>query len=318
MTTTTPSTTPDGPGGSTGSTTSEGPGRSTRSTTSDAAGRSGEFTGSTGTGARAGFGHLMASEWAKIRSVRSTVWSLIVMIVLTVGFTVLMAAITVMNWATASAARKWQMVGDPLTLLVQPGVSSGRLAVCVLGVMVIAGEYSTGSIRSSLLAVPGRTPMLAAKAAVLGLLVFVVTELIVLPSFLIGAAILGERVDVSLADPEVLRAVTGAGLYLALQALFALAVGTLLRHTAAAITCVLALVLVVPNLLVMLPGEVGRAVYSFFPTVAGQAILVGDAQQAASPAPLASLSPWAGIAVLALWTAALLALAAHLLRRRDA
>ncbi|MFI6507833.1 ABC transporter permease [Streptosporangium sp. NPDC050855] len=262
--------------------------------------------------ARAGFVHLMASEWTKIRSVRSTVWSLVVMVVLTVGFTVLMAATTVMNWATASPARQRQMVGDPLALLVQPGVSFAQLAVCVLGVMVITGEYSTGAIRSSLLAVPGRVPMLAAKAAVLGLLVLAVTELIVVPSFLVGAAILGERVDVSLTDPEVLRAMAGAGLYLALQALFALAIGALLRHTAAAITCVLALVLVVPNLLLMLPGEAGRTIHSLFPTVAGRAVLAGDAQQ------VVSLSPWAGLGVLALWTAALLALAAHLLRRRDA
>ncbi|MEU4836497.1 ABC transporter permease [Streptosporangium sp. NPDC023615] len=285
MTTTTPFTTPAGPGRS---------------------------TGSGGPVARAGFGHLMAAEWTKIRSVRSTVWSLVVMVVLTVGFTVLMAAITVMNWATASPARQRQMTADPLALLVQPGVSSAQLAVCVLGVMVITGEYSTGAIRSSLLAVPRRVPMLAAKAAVLGLLVLVITELIVLPSFLIGAAILGERVEVSLTDPEALRAVTGAGLYLALQALFALAVGTLLRHTAAAITCILALVLMVPNLLAMLPGEAGRTIYSFFPTVAGRAILVGDVPQ------IASLSPWAGLGVLALWTAALLAPAAYLLRRRDA
>ncbi|GAA3014749.1 hypothetical protein GCM10017559_42600 [Streptosporangium longisporum] len=110
----------------------------------------------------------------------------------------------------------------------------------------------------------------------------------------------------------VLRAVAGAGLYLALQALFALAIGALLRHTAAAITCVLALVLVVPNLLLMLPGETGRTIHSLFPTVVGWAILAGDARQ------VVFLSPWAGLGVLALWTAALLAPAACLLRRRDA
>jgi len=143
------------------------------------------------------------------------VWSLLLLIVLTLGFTALFTALTVAQWTTISPSTKAQVLADPGRMVLGAGFQLSQLAVCVLGVLVIAGEYSSGTIRASLLAVPRRTPMLAAKVAVFAVLIFVVGELTAIPTFFLGAAILHSRAPVSITDPGVLRAVMGAGLYLA-------------------------------------------------------------------------------------------------------
>ncbi|MHC5264237.1 ABC transporter permease [Streptomyces sp. UC4497] len=258
------------------------------------------------------FTHLMRSEWTKIRSVRSTLWSLGILIVLTVIFTVLFMEMGVANWDKSTASQQAEMRLDPTGTILGSGILLSQLAICVLGTMVTASEYSTGMIRSSLLAVPRRTPVLAAKAAVFGLLVLVVGEVTSFASFLIGAPILHDKAPVSLGDPGVLRAVVGCGLYLALLGLFALAAGAIIRHTAAAITGVIGFVLVLAPMAEMLPGSVGKHIHAYLPTEAGNLIT----QQHARAADL--LGPWQGLGVLALWTAALLVVAGVLLKRRDA
>jgi ABC-2 type transport system permease protein len=262
--------------------------------------------------ARAGFGHLLLAEWTKLRSVRSTVWSLAVMVVVSLGVTALATTVYTARWDALEPADRRQLLADPIGLILQPGSSYGQIAVCVLGVMVIAGEYSSGMIRASLLAVPGRTAMLAAKAVVFAALVFVVAELTALTSFLLGRAILRARVAVSLADPGVLRAVVGLGLYLAVMGLLALAVGALVRHVAGAVAGTLGLVLVLSPLSLLLPGRLGQRVSAYLPGNAGQAIM--SSGQGSD----ALLSPWQGFGVLCLWAALLLGAAAWLLERRDA
>ena len=259
-----------------------------------------------------GFGHLMLAEWTKIRSVRSTLWTLLLFVVVTLGLTALLTWLTVhaVNQGKA-AGRASSIVADPTSFILGTGLGLGQLAICVLGVLVITSEYSTGTIRASLLAVPKRLPMLAAKAAVFSVLVLVIGEIVAFGSFLIGSTLTRSLVKVSLSDPNVTRAVLGAGLYLTVLGLFALAIGNLIRHTAGAITTVIGLVLVIGPLLALLPYSWGAHIHEYFPTVAG-VLITADHQQADQ-----LLSPWQGFGIFCLWTALLLAIGAFLLQRRD-
>jgi ABC-2 type transport system permease protein len=261
---------------------------------------------------KAGFGRLMLAEWTKIRSVRSTVWSLILLIVLDLGFTALLTSLTVSQWKNANPSDRATLMADPTSTILGSGFFLSQLTICVLGVMVVASEYSTGMIRASLLAVPKRLPMLAAKSVVFGLLILVLGIAVSFVSFFIGAAILHSKAPVELGDPGVLRAVIGGGLYLAMLGLFALALGSIIRHTAAGITGVIGFVLVLAPLAALLPGKLGDHIHAYLPSEAGH--LVAQAHQA----PNDLLTPWQGYAVFAIWTAGLLVIAAILLKRRDA
>ncbi|MEU9210258.1 ABC transporter permease [Streptomyces sp. NPDC048415] len=258
------------------------------------------------------FGRLMLSEWTKIRSVRSTIWSLAILVVVTLVFTAVFMQMGIANWDKSDPSQQATMRLDPTGTILGSGILLSQLAVCVLGAMVIASEYSTGMIRASLLAVPKRVPVLAAKGAVFGLLVLAVGELTAFSSFFIGAPILHSKAPVAIGDPGVLRAVVGCGLYLSLLGLFALALGAIIRHTAASITGVIAFVLVLAPMTRLLPGSVGKHIHGYLPTEAGFLIT----QQHSRGGDV--LGPWQGLGVLALWTAVLLAIAAVLLRRRDA
>ncbi|MGW5201811.1 ABC transporter permease [Streptomyces spiralis] len=269
-------------------------------------------SGSRAEGRGPGLGNLMLSEWTKIRSVRSTVWSLAILVVLTLVFTALFMEMGIANWDKTDASQRAEMRLDPTGTILGSGILLSQLAVCVLGVMAIASEYSTGMIRASLLAVPRRVPVLAAKGTVFALLVLAVGEVTAFGSFFIGAPILHGKAPVALGDPGVLRAVVGCGLYLALLGLFALAVGAIIRHTAASITVVIGFVLVITPMTGLLPGSVGEHVHAWLPTQAGFMIT----QQHSRAGDV--LGPWQGLGVLALWTAVLLAVAAVQLRRRDA
>lgn len=259
-----------------------------------------------------GFGRLMLGEWTKLRSVRSTVWSLVLLVVFDLGFTALFVWLAVSQWATDSPAVRAAIVADPTAAIMDAGLRIGQLAICVLGVLVITSEYSTGMIRASLLAVPKRLPMLAAKATVFGLLVLVLGVVVSLASFYIGAPILHSKAPVALSDPGVLRAVVGGGLYLCVLGLFALAIGAIVRHTPAAITGVIGLVLVLSPLAQLLPGSIGKHVYAYLPSEAG--VLITQAQRA----PHDLLTPWQGFGVFCAWTAVLLVVAGVMLKRRDA
>ncbi len=260
-----------------------------------------------------GFGRLLLSEWTKIRSVRSTVWTLIIFVVVTIGFTTLFTWLTVANWTGPRAeTRNATIIADPVNFILGAGLGLGQLAIAVLGALLITTEYSTGVIRASLLAVPKRTPMLAAKAVIFAVLILVLGEIISFSAFFIGSSILHSHVPVSLSDPGVARAVTGSGLYLAVLGLFALAIGALIRHTAGGISTVIGVVFVLPILSGLLPGSWGAHINAYLPVQAGT--LIGHAHQEASDL----LSPWEGFGVFCLWTAVLLVAAGYLLNRRDA
>lgn len=262
---------------------------------------------------RPGFGNLLISEWTKIRSVRSTIWSLAAFVVVTIGFTALITLLTSVNWTGPRAAqRNATIVADPISFILGAGLGLGQLALCVLGALLMTTEYSTGVIRASLLAVPRRLPMLAAKGVIFSVLVIILGEIVVFGSFFIGAAIMHSHLVISLSEPGFTRAVAGAGLYLTVLSLFALAIGGLIRHTAGAISTVIGAVFVLPILSGLLPGTWGAHINAYLPVQAGQ--LISHAHQQASDL----LSPWQGFGVFCLWTALLLALSAYLLARRDA
>lgn len=261
-----------------------------------------------------GFGHLMLAEWTKIRSVRSTAWTLFLFVVITIGLTALFSWIWVVNWNGPRAApRDIRIAADPVGFIFGAGIGLGQLTICVLGVLVITTEYSSGVIRASLLAVPRRFPMLAAKVAVFGLLIVVLAEIVAFGSFFAGSSILHRHVAVSLSGPGVLRATLGAGLYLTVLGLLALGVGALMRHTAGAISTVIGVVLVLPILTRLLPsGWFYDHLNAYLPEQAGSLIFAVHQNGGQL------LTAWEGFGVLCIWTVLVLAAATYLLDRRDA
>ena len=255
---------------------------------------------------------LLRSEWTKIRSLRSSVAALVLLVVVTIGFTALFVGLTVGQWDQLDAVQKMTYQLDPTRLILGAGFQLSQLAVCVLGVLVIANEYSSGTIRATLLAVPRRTPMLMAKAVVFAVVVFVVSEVAAFAAFAVGAPILHSKVAVGFGDPGVLRAIIGAGLYGAVLGVFSIAIGAIVRHTAGGIAGIIAFVLVLAPLTQLIPGSIGDHVFAYLPTSAGQLMI--NVRQG----PNDLLTPWQGLGVMCLWTAALMLVANYMLRRRDA
>lgn len=257
---------------------------------------------------------LVRAEWTKIRSVRSTIWSLVAFVVVAIGFSAIVALVISNTWNSPGNHNDGhlQLHTDPTSVIYGAGFGFGQLALCVLGVIVMTSEYSTGAIRSSLLAVPRRLPMLAAKAVVFAVLELVVVAITVFAVFFLTTSILHSHIVITLGQPGVLRATLGGIIYLVVLGLFAMAIGGLIRHTAGAIATVIGLVLVVPPLISLIPGTIANHIHGYFPTVAGQ--LVGQTIQE----PGDVLSPWQGFGVFCLWTAVLLAACSVLLVRRDA
>ncbi|MYY02189.1 MULTISPECIES: ABC transporter permease subunit [unclassified Streptomyces] len=177
-------------------------------------------------------GDAIASEWTKIRSVRSTMWTLGVMTALLLVIGVLTA------WAVAVSDS--EMESTPVLSLGFFGVLLGTICVITLGVMTIASEYSTGMIRTTLTACPSRGRVLGAKALVFFLLTFVLTTVMTSIVALIQTSVLDAAAPTG---EEWLRATVGVGLYIATLGLLALAVGALIRHSAGAITIMIGVVL---------------------------------------------------------------------------
>jgi ABC-type transport system involved in multi-copper enzyme maturation permease subunit len=266
-----------------------------------------------GPGTSASWTGVLRSEWTKIRSVQSTMWSLAAYVVVAIGFSTIVATVLSSVWDRPKQADSHvQLHVDPTGVLFGSGFFLAQLALCVLGAMVMTSEYSTGAIRSSLLAVPGRVPMLAAKAVVFAALTFVVSAVTVFAIFFITTAILSSHITITLGQPGVLRATFGAIVYLTVLGLFALAIGGIIRHTAGAITTVIGVVLVVPIIVSLIPGTVANHIHGYLPSVAGA--LAGQTVEASGDV----LSPWQGLGVFVLETAILLGVAAWMLKRRDA
>jgi ABC-2 type transport system permease protein len=245
---------------------------------------------------------VMASEWVKLASVRSLRWTLAAFAVATVGIGVAISAHTGAHW-DPHAHPDFDPTNQSLA-----GLAFGELAMGVLGVLVMTGEYSSGAIRSTLAAVPHRPVVLAAKALVYGALALAVGEVVTLATFLAGQAAIGGAPHATLAQPGVARAVFLSGAFLPLIGLLALGLGTIVRNSAAGIAIFAAVVLVLP--VALLPFGIGAQRF------APESIL---ASSVAAAVPQAGyLSSWVGFGVVMLY--AVLALLAGLvvLVRRDA
>lgn len=252
------------------------------------------------------FGDVLEAERIKFWSVRSTPWSLLALVVVGAGFT------TLTCWANA----EWLAgpdAGDPPTAYITFGIQLAQIAAIVLGGLTITAEHSTGLARVTYTAVPRRGRVLAAKAAVLAGVLFVAGTFTALLGYLGGKHLLAlHGIAVAWDAPDLQRALFGSGLYLAVLGLFTFAVGLIVRHTAAALTLVLGVIVLVGNLAYALPGGWGEWVAKLMPGNAGGTI--------ATPVSFdpAALGPWTGFGVFCAQTAALLGVGWWLALRRDA
>jgi ABC-2 type transport system permease protein len=272
-------------------------------------------------GDRVGLVSAIRSEFTKIRSVRSTYWTLLAMIVICVGMGALFSAghAAQVNGAASAAerasalasARSGAVTGSLIGLLV------GQLVIAVLGALTITSEYSTGMIRTSLVSVPRRGTIYAAKGLVFGAVALVTGMVTSFASFFAGQALLaGVHADVSLSQPGVLRAVIGGGLFLAACGLLSYGIGGVLRHTAGAIAASVGLLFVSWTLSMFLPGPpsgwLGQAdIDKWIPFNAGGAIW-----EHVSGVNL--FSPWIGFAVFCCYAAAAIVAGLVVFLRRDA
>jgi ABC-2 type transport system permease protein len=263
-------------------------------------------TGNGSTGLRVTQVRVLFSEWTKFRSLRSTVSTLLVAVVVMIGLGAMFAAIT------ASQATGFEPGATAISTSLT-GTFFAQLAIGVLGVLLITGEYSTGMIRSSLTVVPSRLPMLWGKLAVFAGTVFLTMLAASFTSFFVGQALLsGHHLDASLSDPGALRAVFGAALYLTVAGLTATAIGALLRNTAGAITTFVAVFFVFPPLTNLLPTSLTDHFVQYLPSNAG-AVLLDGTFGVANP-----LTPWTGFTVMCGYAVVLIGLAAWRLCRVDA
>jgi ABC-2 type transport system permease protein len=263
------------------------------------------------------FRGLLLSEWIKLTTLRSTVWCYAIIVAINLGLAVL---------AASGQAQGGQAAALDQGLLVRSatiGIVFSQLVISVLGALVITGEYGTGMIRSTLTAVPRRLPALFAKVVVFGLSTFAVSLVSIVGSALLAAPILaGKGFSLDLADGRVWGALIGGAGYLALVGLIALFLGTIVRNSAAGISAALGLLLVAPVVLQIFAAVTQAAwaqnVYQFLPSSAGGTLY----RYAVDPVPAIKdvlvLDAGQGLLVLVAWVVLFGAIAAVLLKRRDA
>jgi ABC-2 type transport system permease protein len=254
---------------------------------------------------RAGWSHAVRSEWTKFWSVRSTGWTLAVTVVAVIGIGVL------------GTTTGHDIVPDP-TRRSLIGFFLGELTIGVLGVLVMSAEYGTGSIRSTLAAIPRRPVVLGAKVIVLGVVTLVMSELLAFAAFFVGQALLSgsDRNHAALGEPGVTRAVFGIGLYLVVLGLLALGLATIIRHTAGAIAIYVGVLLVLPLIVGALPASLDNAVNRYLPATVGVTILSTRTGGHLLETPI--FSPWSGFALVTAYAAVTLAIGCVFMVRRDA
>ena len=250
---------------------------------------------------------VVSSEWVKLRSLRSS-W---VAMTLAVGSLIVIAVaggiLTNQDWGHMRPQRQAHFQAVDASLV---GVNFAQLAIGVLGVLFITGEYGTGMIRSTLAAVPKRLPVLWAKLAVFSLVCLVLMEGASFAAFFLGQLALQSH-GVSISDPGALRAVVGSGLYLTVVGVFGVALGFVIRSTAGGIAALVGLLLVLPGVMSILPQSWQDHLTPYLPSTAGGAVY----QIRVDPG---TLAPWSGFGVFVLYAAVLVAAAGVVLVRRDA
>ena len=253
---------------------------------------------------------VVRSEWTKFVTVRSTLWSLGIGIFLTLAFPVLFAAVTASHWSHMSPQE--QADRHPMDIALA-GVNVAQLAIAVLGVLVITAEYSTGMIRSSLLAVPKRLPVLWAKLGVYALVSFAVTLPAVVASFYSSQAILARHhlLQISIGSAGVPRVMLGSALYVMGVGIFALALGAIIRNTAGGISAFVGIFFVIPPLMNVLPLSWNTAISKWLPSEAGRQLFALQRDPS-------RFAQWPSGAIFLGYCVLAIAVAAILLVRRDA
>jgi ABC-type transport system involved in multi-copper enzyme maturation permease subunit len=257
---------------------------------------------------RAGFLDALRSEFTKIRSTRSTYWTLLALVVVTVGIGALASA------GTASHPQGLDRASFDATQQSLAGLYVGQLVIAVLGALTITSEYSTGMIRTSLAVQPRRGVLFAAKAVVFAAVSFITGLVASFGAFFIGQAILSSHhLNATLGEPNVLRAVIGGALFLTACGMLAYGLGAILRHTAGAITAAIGLLFVLTILVQFLPQSWQHDVNKWMPAIAGGQVWTTKNQVGSH-----LFSAWPGFAVLAAYAAVAIVAGLVLFRTRDA
>jgi ABC-2 type transport system permease protein len=250
---------------------------------------------------------VLHSEWTKIRSVRSTLWTLATALVVTVGLSALICAFTADQFD--KLPKREQLTFDA-TQTSFSGSGLGQLAMIAFGVMVVSSEYSTGMIRSSLASVPQRSTFLLSKIFVSTALVAVVGTATSFLTFFVGQHLLGER-GVTLEDEGVLRAVVGGGVYMTLIALFSMGLSFVLRSPLLAFAILMPFFFLISNILGTVDATKEYAQY--LPDQAGKTLTAVVPESLNRP-----YGPYEGLAIMAAWAVAALIAGWIVLKRRDA
>jgi ABC-2 type transport system permease protein len=268
------------------------------------------FTPLTGFRGRVTQGRVARAEWTKLWTLRSTRWSVLAAVVSMAGLGILISAVQMGRWSSLDAHERARF--DSIDVGVG-GYHLAQLAVGVLGVLVISGEYSTGMIRSSLMAVPKRLPVLWAKLGAFCAVTFVLMLASSFVSFFgVQAIVSSHHVNHSLSDPHALRAVVGTALFLTVLGALGVGLGALVRNTAGGISAFVGLLFVLPGITALLPASLGDAIGPYLPLNAGTTVASSTFDNSHH------LSTWGGFAVFCGYTAVIVAIAAVGLIRRDA
>lgn len=266
------------------------------------------------------FGGVLGSEFIKLRTLRSTVWCYAIIVVIMVGFGLLAAATLGAQDGLSSSSRQ-QFFLTVTTI----GIGFGELVIAVLGALVITGEYGTGMIRSTLTAVPKRTPALVAKALVFGVISLIIAAVSLGVTALVTTPILAaKKVSPDLGDPKIWFALLGGAIAIALIGVLSLSIGAIIRNSAGGIAVSLGLLLVLPTIVTIF-AAVTRLTWvanlgEFLPSSAATRLYSYTASRTFPGATDGSfvLEPWQAVLVLVAWVAVFFALAAVLMKRRDA
>jgi ABC-2 type transport system permease protein len=257
---------------------------------------------------RAGFVDALRSEFTKIRSTRSTYWTLLALIVVCIGIGALASA------GTASHPQGVSPASFDATQQSLAGLYVGQLVIAALGALTITSEYSTGMIRTSLAVQPRRGVVFAAKGVVFAVVTLITGLIASFGSFFVGQAILSSaHLSATLGQPNVLRAVIGGALFLTACGMLAYGLGAILRHTAAAISAAIGLLFVLTVLVQFLPQSWQNNVDKWMPALAGSQIWATKATPGAHQFPA-----WGGFAVLAGYAVVAIIAGLVVFRTRDA
>jgi ABC-2 type transport system permease protein len=257
---------------------------------------------------RVTIGRVLWSEWVKLWSLRSTRWSFLAGVICMALVGVIAAAIQMGRWSHLSLHERLTIKPIDLSLT---GFDFAQLAIGVLGVLIISGEYTTGMISSSVMAVPKRLPILWSKIGVFASVTFVLMLAASLIAFFGSQAFLGSHgLNVGLGSPDALRAIVGNALFLTVLGILCVAIGTLVRNSAGGISTFVGVMFILPVIFEILPASIGNAVHPYLPSSAGEAVA-----QAVPGEHM--LAPWTGFALFVGYTAVAVAAAALTLKRRD-